>query len=114
MEPSTSERDLYHYFGQFGPIAEAEVIRDKVSGISKGYGFIKCGDQGTSLKILKSKHQLNGRKVDVNRAVEKWEADSTKKEISDRKLFIRGIKYFLSDGECSDFLGFLEGKSGVP
>lgn len=31
---------LHDYFDQFGPIKEAVVIRDRKTGLSKGYGFV--------------------------------------------------------------------------
>eukprot|EP01126_Amoeba_proteus_P002995 TRINITY_DN10976_c0_g2_i1.p1 TRINITY_DN10976_c0_g2~~TRINITY_DN10976_c0_g2_i1.p1 ORF type:complete len:335 (-),score=55.07 TRINITY_DN10976_c0_g2_i1:211-1215(-) len=37
----TTEEDLIAFFDCFGKILSARVIRDKVSGSSKGYGFIK-------------------------------------------------------------------------
>ena len=31
---------LHDYFAQFGPIKEAVVIKDRNTGLSKGYGFV--------------------------------------------------------------------------
>eukprot|EP00347_Sterkiella_histriomuscorum_P013891 403362965 len=39
--PRTSERDLVNHFSKHGEIKEIQIIRDKVTGCSRGYSFIE-------------------------------------------------------------------------
>lgn len=38
----TKSETLGRFFDQFGDILEAVVITDKITGRSKGYGFVSC------------------------------------------------------------------------
>lgn len=41
LHQSTNEQSLAIHFSQYGQIIEAKVIMDKVTGNSKGYGFVR-------------------------------------------------------------------------
>jgi RNA recognition motif-containing protein len=40
LPPNVTEKPLFDYFSQFGPVHHINVIRDKASGISRGFGFV--------------------------------------------------------------------------
>ncbi|VDN15975.1 unnamed protein product [Dibothriocephalus latus] len=69
LAPTTTAADLVGYFAKFGPITKAVVITDKVTGESRGFGFVTFADteafEGDLLKVC---HFLNGRKVSVKPA----------------------------------------------
>lgn len=67
---SVTDDDLRDVFGQFGEIAAAEVIKDKFSGQSKGFGFVdmpKNNEADAAIKAL-NETDLKGRKLTVNEA----------------------------------------------
>lgn len=97
IDPTVSEADLLDYFSRFGGISKAEIMRDKRSKLSKGYGFIRCSDQETELLILTLHHEINGRKIDVNKAVEKSQTETLRKTIHSRKLFIENVGDDITD-----------------
>ena len=101
IDASISEEDLEIYFSQFGEIMKAEVIRDKRTRISKGYGFIKCRDKDTAQIILNQRHRIGNRNIDVNNAAEKWETSTTKNNLYEKKLFISGITPNIENGKPS-------------
>lgn len=37
---STSDEDLFNYFSKFGPVRECNIIADRASGLSRGFGFV--------------------------------------------------------------------------
>ena len=39
-----TEEDLRELFASFGEIASVNIIKDKYSGKSKGFGFVEMGD----------------------------------------------------------------------
>ena len=46
------ERDLYQYFSKYGKIIYVKIVRDKVTGISKGTCFIKFETTDSVQRIL--------------------------------------------------------------
>lgn len=56
---TVGHRELRNYFGQFGKISWAQVIFDRRTGVSKGYGFVAF-QKRTALENLdkKQKHVL--------------------------------------------------------
>lgn len=65
---TTSHRELKNYFAEFGRVVRAEVVFDKTTGLSKGYGFVQVPI--ASLKAITSKdtHHLEGKRLNVDKA----------------------------------------------
>lgn len=67
---SVTDEDLREAFGEYGELASAEVIKDKFSGQSKGFGFVDMpnnSEADTAIKQL-NESMLKGRKLTVNEA----------------------------------------------
>lgn len=67
---SVTDEDLRDVFGEYGELASAEVIKDKFSGQSKGFGFVDMpnnSDADTAIKELNDT-DFKGRKMTVNEA----------------------------------------------
>ena len=41
LPPNLTEKPLFQYFSNFGPIHTVNVVRDKQTGISRGFGFVR-------------------------------------------------------------------------
>ena len=52
-----SEDQLKELFGQYGDVASAKIIMDKVTQRSRGFGFVEMGDDAGRNAI----NELNGR-----------------------------------------------------
>ena len=65
-----SEEDLRQAFEPFGQIESAVIIKDKVSGQSKGFGFVEFSAKtdGQSAIDGLNGHELKGRNINVNEA----------------------------------------------
>lgn len=61
---NTTEEKLSEVFSKFGEVTSAELIKDKVSGASKGFGFIQMTDDDAAFKAIK---ELNGKDLDGRR-----------------------------------------------
>src|SRR5262245_58716902 len=66
----TTASDLESLFGQFGNVQSAQVIADRDTGRSKGFGFVEMGsDQEAQAAIAGlSGKEVNGRALTVNEA----------------------------------------------
>ncbi|KAE8680411.1 putative RNA-binding protein ARP1 [Hibiscus syriacus] len=65
----TKRDTLKRYFEQFGEIIEAVVINDKVSGKSKGYGFVTYKDSDSAFRACYNPFPvIDGRRANCNLA----------------------------------------------
>lgn len=66
---TVSKRELQNYFCQFGPISKAEVIFNKETGFSRGYGFVVFEMSKSYVKALKTEqHMLEGKLLEISQA----------------------------------------------
>src|ERR671926_209210 len=65
-----SSSDLEQLFGQYGTVQSAQVITDRDTGQSKGFGFVEMGsDQEAQAAIAAlNGQQVQGRTLTVNEA----------------------------------------------
>jgi cold-inducible RNA-binding protein len=65
-----SEEDLRQAFEPFGQIESATIIKDKVSGQSKGFGFVEFLSKAEGQPAIDGLNgqELKGRKMNVNEA----------------------------------------------
>lgn len=65
---STTDDDLRQHFERFGTVASARVITDKMTGRSRGFGFVEMPDQGEAEKAIEGTNgsDFMGRPLRVN------------------------------------------------
>ena len=74
----TSEGDLEAMFGQAGVVKSVQIIKDRDSGRSKGFGFIEMSSQEEAEKAISmfNGREVSGRALTVNMARPKEERSS--------------------------------------
>jgi RNA recognition motif-containing protein len=62
--------ELEELFSQFGTVQSAQVIQDRETGRSKGFGFVEMGNQNEAQAAIDALHdrEHNGRRLTVNEA----------------------------------------------
>jgi cold-inducible RNA-binding protein len=67
---SVSSSDLEQMLSQFGTVVSAEVISDRMTGQSKGFGFVEMGsdDEAQAAIAALDGKDHNGRALTVNEA----------------------------------------------
>jgi RNA recognition motif-containing protein len=67
---SVTDDELRDTFAEFGELSSAEVVKDKFSGQSKGFGFVDMPNNSEADQAIKSLNDsvLKGRKITVNEA----------------------------------------------
>jgi RNA recognition motif-containing protein len=65
-----TEEDLRTAFQTFGSVEKAAVITDKMSGQSRGFGFVEMPNRDEAIKAIESLNgkDLKGRNLKVNEA----------------------------------------------
>jgi cold-inducible RNA-binding protein len=65
----TTETDLTNLFEQIGPVESANIITDRDTGRSKGFGFVEMSNEDAEKAIAQfNGTELNGRALTVNEA----------------------------------------------
>ena len=65
----TTEDGLRQLFGQFGEIESVVVITDRISGRSKGFGFVEFKEDADAEKALGlDSQEFDGRELKVSEA----------------------------------------------
>jgi RNA recognition motif-containing protein len=67
---SLTEDELRAAFSQFGEVSSVNIIMDRMSGQSKGFGFVEMPDNSEADEAIKALNEsaLNGRNIKVNQA----------------------------------------------
>jgi RNA recognition motif-containing protein len=67
---SVTDEELRDTFGEFGELVSAEVVTDRFSGQSKGFGFVEMPNNSEADQAIKALNDqpLKGRKLTVNEA----------------------------------------------
>ncbi len=66
---STTDDSLRDFFASVGEVTSANVIIDRMSGRSRGFGFVEMDDAGADRAIAElNGKELDGRKIMVNEA----------------------------------------------
>jgi RNA recognition motif-containing protein len=70
---STTEDTLRNEFGKFGNVTSALVVIDRVSGRSRGFGFVEfsTSEEGTNAINSLNGASMDGREIVVNEARER-------------------------------------------
>ncbi len=82
----TGEEDLRNAFSAFGQVESVSVIKDKITGRSKGFGFVTMPVQEEAQKAINGLNErpLQGRNVRVNEAKPKTEGNDRRGGYNDR------------------------------
>jgi len=84
----TTEETLKELFSEFGNVESASVITDKVSGRSKGFGFVEMSSEEEAQQAMEG---LNGKEVD-GRSITVNEARPMESRPRDGGGFRRGFR----------------------
>ncbi len=69
----TNSADLEHLFAEHGEVTKAQVITDRDSGRSRGFGFVEMASSDEAQKAISSLNgkDVEGRQLTVNLAKER-------------------------------------------
>lgn len=64
----TTEDDLHQLFSQFGTVTSVKIVTDRVTGQSKGFGFVEMGNADEAQKAIEGTNgtQFGGRNLIVS------------------------------------------------
>jgi RNA recognition motif-containing protein len=67
---NVTSASLEELFAQFGAVQSAQVVEDRATGRSKGFGFVEMGDDNAAQQAIRGLHEKehDGRPLTVNEA----------------------------------------------
>ncbi len=67
---NVTNESLEELFAQFGAVQSAQVVQDRDSGRSKGFGFVEMGDDNAAQEAIRglNEKEHDGRPLTVNEA----------------------------------------------
>ncbi len=70
LSHDVTEDDLKAVFSEFGEVDSVNIIKDKFSGRSKGFGFVEMPNNSEADKAIEALNgtELKGRNLKVNQA----------------------------------------------
>jgi len=70
-----TEEDLKRNFGEVGEVISANIVKDKYTGTSRGFGFVEMSNEEDAQEAIKKLNgaELAGRKIVVQEARPKRE-----------------------------------------
>jgi RNA recognition motif-containing protein len=72
-----TDEDLSSLFTQFGTVTSAKILKDKMNGRSKGFGFVEMDDAEAAKTAIASlnESEVQGRKLIVNESQPRQEGE---------------------------------------
>lgn len=61
----TTEESLRTYFETYGEVLMTQIKKDVKSGQSKGFGFVRFGSYDVQVRVLSTRHLIDGRWCEV-------------------------------------------------
>ncbi|KAJ8530655.1 hypothetical protein K7X08_023536 [Anisodus acutangulus] len=133
----TTEEKLKEYFQGYGDVLQTVVMRDKISGKPRGFGFVVFADPNVLDRVLQDEHTIDGRTVDAKRALSREEQQGSKSGNTNsarnfggggntrtKKIFVGGLpptltedgfrQYFESFGNVTDVVIMYDQQTNRP
>ncbi len=81
---SMTDEDLSSLFTQFGTVTSAKILKDKMNGRSKGFGFVEMEDEEAAKAAIAglNESEVQGRKLIVNESQPRQEGEGGYKKRS--------------------------------
>ncbi|PWA65913.1 Nucleotide-binding, alpha-beta plait [Artemisia annua] len=111
----TNEERLHEYFSSFGEVLEAVIMKDHTTGRARGFGFIVFADPAVAERVIKEKHNIDGRLVEAKKAVPRDDQSTISRNSGSiqsspnpnrtRKIFVGGLASTVTE---TDFKMYFE------
>jgi RNA recognition motif-containing protein len=70
LSPEATEEDLKHNFETLGKVRSVQIVRDRYTGDSRGFGFVEMETEQAAADVIKTFNggELHGKNLVVNEA----------------------------------------------
>ncbi|KAI3727333.1 hypothetical protein L1987_67146 [Smallanthus sonchifolius] len=99
----TSQESFSNYFSNYGELTDSVIMMDKITGRSRGFGFVTFTDPADTDKVLDQDHVIDGRPVEVKRTVPREDMHGSRGVTRTKKIFVGGIPLTLMEDELREY-----------
>ncbi|KAK4360090.1 hypothetical protein RND71_022319 [Anisodus tanguticus] len=108
----TNEDRLKEYFQAFGDVVEAVIMKDRITGRARGFGFVVFADPSVAERVVKEKHIIDGRTVEAKKAVPRDDQHITRNNGSTqgspgptrtKKIFVGGLASSVTESDFKNY-----------
>jgi RNA recognition motif-containing protein len=93
-----SDEEFKNHFEKFGCVTEIQIVKDRNTGKSRGFGFVTFEDKEIVDNVLTFPHILLGKQVEVKRAEPKKSTPTNETQPGDEYM-----NYFLQQQQINDY-----------
>ncbi|KAJ7960870.1 heterogeneous nuclear ribonucleoprotein 1-like [Quillaja saponaria] len=109
----TDEERLKEYFGKYGEVIEAVIMRDRATGRARGFGFIVFADPALAERVIMDKHIIDGRTVEAKKAVPRDDQNTLNRNTGNlhgspglgrtKKIFVGGLASTVTESDFKKY-----------
>ncbi|MED6123310.1 hypothetical protein PIB30_047900 [Stylosanthes scabra] len=109
----TDEERLKEYFGKFGEVIEAVIMRDRTTGRARGFGFVVFADPAVAERVIMDKHVIDGRTVEAKKAVPRDDQQTINRQSGSmqgspspgrtKKIFVGGLPSTITESDFKKY-----------
>ncbi|KAL5548667.1 hypothetical protein UlMin_003898 [Ulmus minor] len=101
LAKDTNYATFNKHFGRYGEIVDSVIMKDRFTGVPRGFGFITYADPSVVDKVIEEDHVINGKQVEIKRTIPKGQGQS--KDFKTKKIFVGGIPSAVTEDEFNSF-----------
>ncbi|XP_076937783.1 heterogeneous nuclear ribonucleoprotein 1-like [Bidens hawaiensis] len=101
LSKETQITTFVEYFGKYGSITDSVIMKDRLTGRPRGFGFITYADPSVVDTIIKETHVIDGKQVELKRTIPK--GSTGHKDFKTKKIFVGGIPAVVTEEEFKEF-----------
>lgn len=109
----TNEERLKEYFSSYGEVVEAVIMKDRTTGRARGFGFVVFADPAVADRVIKEKHNIDGRMVEAKKAVPRDDQNILSRNSGSihgspgpgrtRKIFVGGLASTVTESDFKKY-----------
>ncbi|XP_051869739.1 heterogeneous nuclear ribonucleoprotein A3-like [Pristis pectinata] len=100
----TVEGNLRNHFEQWGKLTDCVVVQDTITRRPRGFGFVTYSSPSEADAAMAARpHVLDGRTVDLKRAVPREDSNKPGFNMKVKKIFVGGIKENLDENDLQSY-----------
>lgn len=110
----TDEDRLKQYFGTYGEVVDAVIMRDRTTGRARGFGFVVFADAVVAERVVMEKHMIDGRTVEAKKAVPRNDHHITNRNNNSsnqgspglgrtKKIFVGGLASTVTESDFKNY-----------
>ncbi|CAL0307365.1 unnamed protein product [Lupinus luteus] len=109
----TDDESLREYFGKYGEVIEAVIMRDRATGRARGFGFVVFADPAVAERVVTDKHIIDGRTVEAKKAVPRDDQHAINRQPGSvlgspglgrtKKIFVGGLPPTITESDFKQY-----------